>query len=70
LHASFLIDANGRVRAVGPLFARGPHRGGPRERPGPGDAGPGHDGPPSPGCDAPPPPAPPAPAAVPAAPRQ
>jgi uncharacterized protein YdeI (BOF family) len=70
LHASFLIDGNGSVRAVGPLFARGPHRGGPRERPGPGGAGPGHDGPPSPGCDAPPPPAPPAPAAVPAAPRQ
>lgn len=56
LHASFLVDGNGRVRAVGPFFAHGPHRGGPGERHGPGGAGPGHDGPPPPGCDAPPPP--------------
>lgn len=59
LRASFLVDGNGRVRAVGPFFAHGPHRGGPGERHGPGGAGPGHDGPPPPGCDAPPPPPPP-----------
>ena len=63
LHASFLVDANGRVRAVGPFFARGPHRGRPEGRHGPGAAEPGRDGPPPAACDAPPPPAPPAPVA-------
>lgn len=62
LRASFLVDANGRVRAVGPLFRHGPHRGRPGgdEWHGPRGAGPDHDGPPAPGCDAPPPPSAPA----------
>jgi uncharacterized protein YdeI (BOF family) len=55
LRASFLVDANGSVRAVGPLFARGPHHGRPDERHGPGGAEPGRDGPPPGACDVPPP---------------
>jgi len=64
LHASFLVDANGRVRAVGPFFARGPHRGRLEGRHGPGGAEPGRGGPPSAACDTPPPPAPQSPAPV------
>ena len=56
LRASFLVDGNGRVRAVGPLFGRGPHRGRPDERHGPGRADPGRGGPPLAACDALPPP--------------
>lgn len=69
LRASFLVDGNGRVRAVGPLFGRGPHRGRPDERHGPGGAGPGRGGPPPAACDALPPP-PPSAAEQPGAPRQ
>jgi len=68
LRASFLVDANGRVRSVGPFFARGPHRGRPEGRHGPGGEEPGRGGPPPAACDAPPPPVPPAPAPV--APKQ
>ena len=63
LHASFLVEGNGQVRAVGPFLARGPHRGGPGgphgpDGDGPGRDGPGRDGPPPGACDAPPPPLP------------
>jgi uncharacterized protein YdeI (BOF family) len=68
LHASFLVDANGRVRAVGPFFARGPHRGRPEGRRGQGDEEPGRGGPQPAACDAPAPPAPPA--LAPVAPKQ
>lgn len=69
LRASFLVDGNGVVRMVGPLFARGPHRGRPDERHGPGGPRLGRDGPPPAACDTPPPP--PAPAVPPAvAPKQ
>lgn len=56
LRASFLVDGNGRVRAVGPFFGRRPHPGGPGERHGPGGAEPGRGGPPPAACDAAPPP--------------
>jgi hypothetical protein len=60
LRASYLVDAQGDVQAVGPRGPRpGPH--------GPGREGPGRDGPPPPppgGPDAAPPPPPPPPAAA------
>jgi uncharacterized protein YdeI (BOF family) len=69
LRASFLVDVNGRVRPVGPFFARGPRRGGPDERHGPGGAGPDRGGPPAAACGAlPPPPVPVSPPPV--APKQ
>jgi len=54
LRATYLVDRNGTVAAVGP---RGPRPGGPdgagAPRPhGPGQGGPGRDGPPPPGCAA------------------
>lgn len=57
LRASFLVDGNGRVRAVGRM-GRGPHRDGPGPggRRGPGRPGPGGDGAPPGACDVPPPP--------------
>ena len=69
LRASFLVDGNGRVRAVGPFFGRGSHRGRPDGRHGPGRAEPGRGGSPAAACDAPPPP-PPSAAPLPAAPKQ
>ena len=69
LHASFLVDGNGSVRAVGPAFPRGPHHGRPDDRHGPGRAEPGRGGPSADACDVPPPqPAPVAPPPV--APKQ
>jgi len=55
LHASFLVDANGKVQAVGPAGRMG-HRGrpGPAGPHGPGGDGPNGDGPPA-GCAVPPP---------------
>ena len=54
LHASFLVDGDGKVRAVGPMGPGG-HRGrpGPEGPHGPGRDGAGRDGPPA-GCAMPP----------------
>ncbi len=58
LRASFLVDASGKVRAVGPIRPMGhrgpPKPGGPRGE-GPGGMRPGPDAPPPPGCLPPPP---------------